>query len=121
MPKITARMIVNLMLACLLVGPISSMLNIDPRDILESGQDAIEWLLEVGGEISGWAITYILIGATLGNSDLAGTIYSEIRPRSRVARPLLVIVFQAGPLGFVLPSSPRSTDSGKKSRDLFEQ
>ena len=56
-------MIVNLMLACLLVGPVLSTFNIDPRDILESGQDAIEWLIEVGGEIFGWAITYILIGA----------------------------------------------------------
>ena len=56
-------MIVNLMLACLLVGPISSILNIDPRDILERGQDAIEWLIEVGGEIFGWAITHILIDA----------------------------------------------------------
>ena len=56
-------MIVNLILACLLAGPVLSTLNIDPRDILESGQDAIEWLIEVGGEIFGWAIAYILIGA----------------------------------------------------------
>ena len=56
-------MFVNLMLACLLVGPVLSTLNVDPRDILESGQDAIEWLIEVGGEIFGWAITHILIGA----------------------------------------------------------
>ena len=56
-------MIVNLILACLLAGPVLSTLNIDPRDILESGQDAIEWLIEVGGEIFGWAITYILTGA----------------------------------------------------------
>ena len=56
-------MIANLMLACLMVGPVLSNLNIDPRDILESGQDAIEWLIEVGGEIFGWAITFILIGA----------------------------------------------------------
>tara|TARA_B100000676_G_scaffold106711_1_gene106769 strand:+ start:212 stop:370 length:159 start_codon:yes stop_codon:yes gene_type:complete len=40
-----------------------STLYINPRDILESGQDAIEWLIEVGGEIFGWAIKYILIGA----------------------------------------------------------
>ena len=63
MPKITARMIVNLMLACLLVGPVLSNLNFDPRDILEGGQDAIEWLIEVGREVFGWSITYILIGA----------------------------------------------------------
>ena len=46
-----------------MVGPVLSTLYINPRDILESGQDAIEWLIEVGGEIFGWAITYILIGA----------------------------------------------------------
>ncbi len=63
MPKITARTIVKLIIACLLVGLVLSTLNIDPRNILESGQDAIEWLIEVGGEIFGWAITYILIGA----------------------------------------------------------
>ena len=56
-------MIVNLILSCLLVGPVLSTLYINPRDILESGQDAIEWLIEVGGEIFGCAITYILIGA----------------------------------------------------------
>ena len=62
-PKITAQIIVKLIIACLLVGPVLSTLNINPRDILESGQDAIEWLIEVGGEIFGWALTYILIGA----------------------------------------------------------
>ena len=63
MPKITARTIVKLIIACLLVGLVLSTLNIDPRNILESGQDAIEWLIEVGGEFFGWAVTYILIGA----------------------------------------------------------
>ena len=63
MPKITARTIVKLIIACLLVGLVLSTLNIDLRNILEGGQDAIEWLIEVGGEIFGLAITYILIGA----------------------------------------------------------
>ena len=56
-------MTVNLTSACLLAGPVLSTLDINPRDILESGQDAIKWLIEVGREILGWAITYILIGA----------------------------------------------------------
>ena len=63
MPKINARTIVKLIIACLLVGLVLSTLNIDLRNILESGQDAIEWLIEVGGEIFGWAATYILTGA----------------------------------------------------------
>lgn len=29
------------------------------------GQNAIEWLIEVGGEFCGWALTYILIGAVV--------------------------------------------------------
>ena len=65
MPKITARTIVKLIIACLLVGLVLSTLNIDHRNILESGQDAIEWLTEVGGEFFGWALSYILIGAVV--------------------------------------------------------
>ena len=56
-----------------------------------------------------------------GNSDLADSVYGESRPRSRIGLPLIVIVFQAGLLGFVLPDSPRSADSGKESCDFFEQ
>ena len=65
MPKITARTIVKLIIACLLVGLGLSTLNIDLRNILESGQDAIEWLIKVGGEFFGWALSYILIGAVV--------------------------------------------------------
>ncbi|MEL0113197.1 MAG: DUF6460 domain-containing protein [Rickettsiales bacterium] len=65
MPKITAKTIVKLVLACLLVGLVLSTLNIDPRNLLQSGQDAIEWLIEVGGEFFAWAVTYILIGAVV--------------------------------------------------------
>ena len=56
-----------------------------------------------------------------GNSDLADPVYGESRPRLRIGLPLIVIVFQARLLGFVLPDSPRSTDSGKESRDFFEK
>ena len=65
MPKITARTIVKLIIACLLVGLVLSTLNIDLRNILESGQNAIEWLIKVGGEFFGWALSYILIGAVV--------------------------------------------------------
>jgi len=63
MPKITVSTIVKLIIACLLVGLVLSTLDIDPRNILASGQAAIEWLIEVGGEFFAWAVTYILIGA----------------------------------------------------------
>lgn len=65
MPNITAKTIVKLILACLIVGLVLSTLDVDPRNILQSGQDAIEWLIEVGGEFFGWAVTYILIGAVV--------------------------------------------------------
>jgi hypothetical protein len=63
MPKITVSTIVKLIIACLLVGLVLSTLDVDPRNILASGQAAIEWLIEVGGEFFAWAVTYILIGA----------------------------------------------------------
>lgn len=65
MPKITVSTIVKLVIACLLVGWVLSTLDIDPRNILNSGQAAIEWLIELGGEFFGWAVTYILIGAVV--------------------------------------------------------
>ena len=63
MPRITLRTIVKIILACLVVGLVLSTLDIDPRNILQSAQGAIEWLIEVGGEFFAWAVTYILIGA----------------------------------------------------------
>ena len=65
MPKITVKTIVKLALACLLVGLVLSTLDIDPRNILDSGRAAIEALIELGGEFFGWAVTYILIGAVI--------------------------------------------------------
>ena len=50
MPKITVSTIVKLIIACLLVGLVLSTLNVDPRNILVSGQATIEWLIEAGGE-----------------------------------------------------------------------
>ena len=64
-PKITAQIIFKLIIACLLVGLVLLTVNINPRNILESGQDAIYWLIGVGGEYFGWALTYILIGAVV--------------------------------------------------------
>ena len=63
MPKITVSTIVKLIIACLLVGLVLSTLNVDPRNILASGQATIEWLIEVGGEFFAWAVTHILTGA----------------------------------------------------------
>lgn len=65
MPKITMGTIIKLVVACLVVGLVLSTLNIDPRNILASGRAAIEWLIEVGGEFFGWAVTYILLGAVV--------------------------------------------------------
>lgn len=65
MPKITLGTVVKLIVACLVVGFILSVLNIDPRNILSSGRQAIEWLIEMGGEFFGWAVTYILLGAVV--------------------------------------------------------
>ena len=63
MPKITVSTIVKLIIACLLVGLVLSTLNVDPRNILASGQATIEWLIEAGGEFFAWAVTHILTGA----------------------------------------------------------
>ena len=65
MPKITAKTIVKLLIACLLVGWILSVLDIDPKNILASGQAAFEAMIEFGGEFFAWAATYILLGAVV--------------------------------------------------------
>lgn len=65
MPKITAKTIVKLLIACLLVGWALSVLDIDPKNILASGQAAFEAMIEFGGEFFAWAATYILLGAVV--------------------------------------------------------
>ena len=65
MPRITTGTIIKLVIACLAVGMVLAALDVDPRNILSSGKDAIEWLIQRGGEFFGWAVTYILLGAVV--------------------------------------------------------
>lgn len=65
MPKITARTIVKVLVASLLVGMLLAALNIDPHNILKSMEAAFYKLADMGVEFFSWAIKYVLIGAVI--------------------------------------------------------
>ncbi len=53
----------KLLLACLLVGMVLSFIDFDALEILRSLGQAMHYVVERAGEISGGAISYILLGA----------------------------------------------------------
>lgn len=64
-PRITGGTVVKLVVVSLIVGLVLATLDIDPRNILQSLQNAVNWVIESGASIFGWAFTYILIGAVV--------------------------------------------------------
>lgn len=65
MPRITVGTVVKLLILSLVVGLVLAVLNIDPKNILQSLQAGIENLIEMGADFFGWAFKYILIGAVV--------------------------------------------------------
>ncbi len=55
----------KLLLACLLVGMVLSFIDFDALEVLRSAGRAMHFVVERGSEISGWAISYILLGAVV--------------------------------------------------------
>ena len=55
----------KLLLACLLVGMVLSFIDFNALEVLRSAGQAMHFVVERGSEISGWAISYILLGAVV--------------------------------------------------------
>lgn len=65
MPRITGGTVVKLLVLSLVVGLILAALNIDPQNFLVSMRDGAVKLFDMGVDLFGWAITYVLIGAVV--------------------------------------------------------
>ena len=65
MPKITVWNVIELAIACLLVGLVMSVLGLGPSDILGSGKRIVDWFIETFAGFVLGAGTYILLGAAV--------------------------------------------------------
>lgn len=55
----------RLLLACLVVGLLLSFFAVDPRSLLTGGWDAALEAGRVALSAAGWAVPYVLLGATV--------------------------------------------------------